>query len=188
MYAFEPASGPLHFLHENVTLNSLENKVHIYDVAISDRQGEITFFEQRNPKYKYLKYNLGGMSGEIPDKQKTKFKPYQVKTITLDQFTKNHKIDGIGLIKIDTEGTEDKILTAASKTIKRDRPIIICETLFNTIEDKMETIMKNHGYLFFNFKDGKLEQVNTIIRDKDDGVRDCFFIPPEKEAMISKYR
>jgi FkbM family methyltransferase len=187
VHAFEPAGGPLHYLRKNVTLNNAANIISVYDIALSDSNGELTFFEQRNPKYPYLEHNLGGMSGEIPDRGKDKFKPYQVGTMTLDHFTAEMDIRGIDLMKIDTEGTEDKILSKASATIERDRPIIICETLFNKIEDKLEGIMKDHDYLFFNFVDGKLKETDTIRRLADNGIRDCFFVPPEKKELIDNY-
>ena len=187
VYAFEPASGPLHFLRENIDLNHLTNNIHIIDVVLSDTNGEITFFEQYNPKYSYLKHNLGGMSGEIPTGDKNKFKPYQVRTISLDQFVNKQNVKDIELIKIDTEGTEYKILEQSTGVIKRDRPIIICETLFNKNEDKLEMIMKRHGYQFYNYKNNRLFKVDSISRSVDDGVRDCFFVPPEKTQFIEKY-
>jgi len=44
----------------------------------------------------------------------------------------------LNLIKMDTEGTEHLILENAQKTIKRNEAIVICETLFNKIENELE--------------------------------------------------
>ena len=75
----------------------------------------------------------------------------------------------------------------SSRTIGKLRPIIVCETLYNRIEDKLEKLMKNYGYEFYNHFNNKLIKTETIVRDKDDGVRDCFFVPSEKTHLISNY-
>jgi hypothetical protein len=157
------------------------------EIALSDKVGEIDFYEQRNAKYNYLKYNLGGMSGVNPNFDKSSFIPKRVMTTTLDNFVKKHKVAQIDLMKIDTEGNEVKVLKGAEKTISKERPIIICETLFNKIEAELQEIMQGYGYLFYNYNNGKLIRTETLMREKDDGVRDCFFVPPEKNDMVKKY-
>lgn len=187
VYSFEPAKGPLHFLKQNVDLNKASNCVEVSDLALSSETGKVDFYEYLNPKYPYLKHNLGGTSSLKHKETQKVVSKTKVKTITLDSFVADRNIAQVDLIKIDTEGTEDKILSKAEKTINRDRPIIICETLFKKIESELEKIMRGHDYLFFNHADNRLIQVDTIVREKDDGVRDCFFIPKEKIHLINKY-
>ena len=184
VHAFEPAQGPLHYLRKNVFLNGLEKQISIHSTALSIESGEVKFYEVRNKKYSYLPYNLGGVGSLNEDTSKT---AYTVKTETLDQFVTEKSISVVDLIKIDTEGTENFILQGAEETIRQFHPIIICETLFDKIEDKLEAIMKSHGYLFFNHVSGKLKKVGTLIRRKDDGVRDCFFVHPSKLHLIEKF-
>ncbi len=47
--------------------------------------------------------------------------------------------------------------------------------------------MKSFGYQFFNHSNNELYLVDTIIRKEDDGIRDCFFVHPEKYHLIKKY-
>ncbi len=51
--SFEPATGPLFFLKENVRINDLSN-IRVESLALSDRSGEIDFYEVKNNKYTYL--------------------------------------------------------------------------------------------------------------------------------------
>lgn len=184
VHAFEPAQGPLHYLRKNVLLNNLEKQISIHSKALSIESGEVKFYEVKNKKYSYLPYNLGGVGSLKEDASKT---AYTVKTETLDHFITEKSISDVNLIKIDTEGTENFILQGAEETIRQFHPIIICETLFDKIEGKLEAIMKRHDYLFFNHVNGKLKKVKTLIRMKDDGVRDCFFVHPSKLHLIERF-
>jgi FkbM family methyltransferase len=184
IYSFEPAQGPLHYLLKNVSLNDFDKKISVQPIALSSQSGEIMFYEVKNKKYTYLPHNLGGVGSLKEDASKL---AYSVKTETLDQFISKTSISHIDLIKIDTEGTENSILKGAEESIKKFCPIIICETLFNKIEDKLEVIMKSHGYLFFNHENGHLRKVESLIRSKDDGVRDCFFVHPSKLHLIANF-
>ncbi len=181
VFSFEPSTGPLYFLTRNKEINNLNDQISINSIALSNSNGEATFYEVVNSKYPYVKYNLGGVGSLQADSLK---KPIIVKTETLDHFVQQKRISSIDLIKIDTEGTENFILQGAEQTISRDKPIIICETLFNKIEHRLEEIMKSHGYHFYNYKKGKLHKVATIVRSHDDGVRDCFFVHPSKVHWI----
>jgi hypothetical protein len=96
-------------------------------------------------------------------------------------------VQGVDLMKLDTEGAEAIILQGASKTIQRDKPIIICETLFNKIEGELERIMRSFDYSFYNHTGQGLQKVDSIIRNEDDGIRNCFFVPREKVSLIKEW-
>jgi len=183
VFAFEPASAPYHYLRENIRINQLQN-ASAYPLALSDAVGEIEFFEVDNPKNYHSKYNLAGtgtLKGEDLSGQ-----PYvsrKVPTTTLDEWIKTQNTS-IDLIKIDTEGTEHRILSGADELLRKHAPIIICETLFRVIEDKLEDIMRRYDYHFFNYRNGKLHRTKTLIRETDNGFRDCFFVPSGKLSWI----
>lgn len=187
VHAFEPAMGPFVYLEKNIDLNRVNNRIRKYKIALSDSIGIIDFYEYKNPKYKYLKYNLGGVSCEVNNTMSNNMEKTQVEATTLNDFANNNLQSGIDLIKIDTEGTENKILENAKAILESIRPIIICETLFNKIEGDLDLLMKKNNYLFYNFVNDKLIKVETIVRKTDNGVRDCFFVPKEKEELIIKY-
>ncbi len=183
---FEPASGPLFYFRENVQINDFKN-IKIEDVALSHQEGEITFYEIKNNKYTYLEHNLAGEGNAGSMVSGRNFVPVHVKSTTLDKYVQENKQEKIDLIKMDTEGTEDLILQQAQHVLTAMQPIIICETLFDKIESKLEPILKSYGYEFYNHTANGLEKVGSIIRQEDDGVRNCFFVHPSKLYLIEDF-
>ncbi len=179
VYAFEPAPGPLHYLKANVAINKVESAVRIVGMALSNKPGTLRFSPPLIRKYSFLEHQLGG-TGHVGGAQAL----IEVAADTLDQYMCNKQID---MIKLDTEGSEDLVIAGASDVIRTRRPIIICETLFNKIEPALETLMASYGYTFYNHQHGKLFKTPTIYRAADDGVRDCFFVPPEKASWIQEF-
>lgn len=185
--SFEPAAGPLHYLKLNVEVNKIQKNVTVESYAIGDQEGQIEFNEVFNEKYKYLTHNLAGEGNAGSKINSARFKTNQVESMTLDHYLASKKTTSIDLIKLDTEGTEADILRHAKGVIARDQPIIICETLFNTIEKELEEIMSQYDYQFFNHVGNGLQQVKSIERAKDDGVRNCFFVPSGKIHLIEEF-
>ncbi len=186
-HAFEPALGPKFYLNENISINQFQNNIKAIDLALSNKTGNIDFYEVENVKYKYLKYNLAGEGNAGTKTTSRDFVKNTVKTLTLDNYVKLNDIDNIDLIKIDTEGTEIDILKSGKKSIEKYHPIIICETLFNAIEDELDVFFRELNYEFYNHTEKGLEKVLTIKREKDNGIRNCFFVPKSKLDLISKF-
>ena len=188
VHAFEPASGPFHFLEQNIMINDFKARVWIHPIALSNKKAEVEFFEILNPEGTLAKYNLSGVGGlkKTHETQEHSVRK-MVRAETLDDYKSRLNLRSYDLIKIDTEGTENLVLEGAAEIIKTHKPIIICETLFNKIEGKLEAIMKDHGYLFLNHENGELHKTETIIRTTDNGVSDCFFVHREKIHLIQEY-
>lgn len=184
--AFEPANGPLFYFRENIKINKLKN-IKVESLALSDKEGEIIFYEVRNKKYTYLEHNLAGEGNSGSKTIGRNFVPISVKTNTLDKYVENVKEVSIDLIKMDTEGTEHFILENSDNVLRLMKPIIICETLFNTIELELEKLMLSYGYEFYNHTEMGLKKVNTIVRKEDNGVSNCFFVHPNKFYLIEEF-
>lgn len=183
---FEPATGPLFYFRENVRINNCQN-IRVESLALSHQQGEITFYEVKNEKYRYLTHNLTGEGNAGSKTTQRNFVPNPVKTTTLDQYVSDVEEANIDLIKLDTEGTEYLILSHAAQVLDQMKPIIICETLFNVIEAELEQLFKTHGYEFYNHTENGLIKVETIVRNVDDGVRNCFFVHPSRYHLIKEF-
>ena len=184
--AFEPASGPLFYLKENIRLNNFK-KISVEEIALSEKNGEIKFYEIKNGKYTYLEHNLAGESNAGSKTTDRNFVPVQVTTQTFDAYVEQVKEEKIDLIKIDTEGTEHLILKQSHSVLKNFKPIIICETLFNTIESDLEAVFRKYGYDFYNHTEDGLVKVDGIIRKQDNGIRNCFFVHPSKFDQIKEF-
>jgi len=150
-YAFEPSKGANFYLSENVKLNNFSNRITIESCALMDTSGEIDFYEIRNKKYPSI-YNLSG-EHNIGTKTYKLSQKTKVKATTLDAYFLNNNINTLDLIKLDTEGAEGYILKGASEVIKQHQPIIICELLFDKIENQLEAIMQAHEYKFYAHTD-----------------------------------
>jgi hypothetical protein len=88
---------------------------------------------------------------------------------------------------MDTEGTENLILESSDFILTEMKPIIICETLFNTIEPELEKIMSSYGYEFYNHMPSGLQKADTIIRKENNGISNCFFVHPDKYHLIEEF-
>ena len=186
-YAFEPALGPKHFLNENIKLNGFEKNIIPIDLALSNETGVIDFYEVESLKYNYIKYNLAGEGNAGTKKTSRNFIKNTVNATTFSAFVASQNLDHIDLIKIDTEGTEFEILMSGKSEIEKFEPIVICETLFNTIEGKLEDFFKDLDYEFFNHTPLGLEKAATLRRTTDDGIRNCFFVPKSKLELITSF-
>jgi len=182
---FEPASGPLYFYKKNVSRNNFSN-IKVEAIALSEKSGTIDFYEISNPKYKYLKHNLAGENNAGSKSKGRNYVKITVNTETLDNYV-SRNFKEVDLIKIDTEGTEHYILQNADNVLSKMQPIIICETLYNVIESDLEQIMRKYGYEFYNHIPQGLKKVDTIVRDNDNGVRNCFFVHPNKTHLIEAF-
>lgn len=188
VYAFEPADGAHYFLIKNIKENNLQNKISAHKIALSTANDKIDFYEVGSLKYPYLKHVLSGENNTGTKKTSRKFIKKEVVAQSLDYFIKLHNINRIDLIKIDTEGTEFNILKSGEEFIKKFTPIVICETLFNTTEIDLEIYFNSLDYKFYNhIPNTGLIEVQTLTRNVDDGIRNCFFVPKSKFYLISKY-
>jgi FkbM family methyltransferase len=184
--AFEPATGPLFYFRENIRINSFKN-IKVESIALSHMDGEIDFYEIKNKKYKYLEHNLGGESNTGSKTSGRNFVLNRVKTSTLDNYISRTGERNIDLIKMDTEGTENLILEYSAKVLGEMRPIIICETIFDTIEPELDRIMRSYGYEFYGHIPAGLLKQDTIVRKEDDGIGNCFFVHPDKYHLIEEF-
>jgi len=187
VFAFEPAYGPKHFLTKNIEINNFSKNISAIQLALSNTIGEIDFYEVKSLKYKYINYNLAGEGNAGTKKTSRNFIKNTVKATTLNIFVDTNKIQNIDLIKIDTEGTEIDILKSGIESLKKFQPIIICETLYNTIENDLDHFFNELDYEFYNHVENGLKKVSTIKRDIDNGVRNCFFVPKSKQHLISPF-
>lgn len=182
VHAFEPAEGPNYFLLQNIQLNHLEARITPHQLALSSKLGTATFHLLDNPKYPSI-YNLSG-EHNLETKTHLRHKKVQVKTSTLDYFVHENNLSKLDLIKIDTEGNEHHILQHGLETILKLKPIIICEVLYNTIENELDELVKQIDYFIYQVKKDGLRLVSSLKRNYDDGVRNCFFVPPSKIHLI----
>jgi FkbM family methyltransferase len=184
-YSFEPATGPFHYLQKNCKSNQIKSII-CEKLAIYNTEGQTEFLEVKNNKYKYLKYNLAG-EGNLGTKEgQREYIKNIVHTTTLENYVHKNSIDKIDLIKIDTEGTEHLILQKAKSILDNLKPIVICEILFQKNELELEQIFTESNYEMYIDDNSYLKKVKTIIREKDDGIRNVFFIHSSRKNKLDQ--
>ncbi|MEM7381552.1 MAG: FkbM family methyltransferase, partial [Bacteroidota bacterium] len=181
--AFEPSTGPLKYLSDNVKINEMSDSINIHPYALSDEKGDIDFYEVFNPKFP----KILNLSGEHNTGAKKEI-PSQKVTVSAKRLSDiRHQTPAIELIKIDVEGAELSVLHGGLEAIKKDRPLIICEVLYNLNESELESYFKDLEYSFFAHIGHGLKKKSTLLREEDDGIRDVFFVPVEKESMVEEF-
>ena len=116
IYAFEPVYYEI--LTINVEQNNLKDKILIYPIGLSDKkeqlQGGLIDFS--------INVNYGFTQLDNLEKANDTSK-YIIDIITLDSLN----IENVSFIKIDTEGSERKVLDGAFNTIIKNLPTILIE-------------------------------------------------------------
>lgn len=130
-YIFEPNK----IFYKNIKENLDKNiNYKIFNIALCDQDSEMEFMQIPtstshiiNKKYNAYKNSIDTNNIEI------------VKTNKLDTIIQNKEVKGI---KIDVEGSELSLLKGATKTIKRNRPIILL-----SIYHKWDDLFKLQDYI-----------------------------------------
>jgi FkbM family methyltransferase len=186
--AFDPSNAANYFVNENIRLNRFSDKITFFKYAMSDKTETLDFFEVKNRKYPYLKYNLGGSSSLINHPKL--FNKISVQAFSFDNFlaeNPNHNFE-IDIIKIDAEGAEPNIIRGMTATIEKYKPIIICEILLDNVGGEIEKLFIELGYLFFLNRGKKLVPVKQILKNEsDDEIYNYFLVHPLKLYVFQEF-
>ena len=132
--AIEPARSNFELLVRNIKINGLENKVLPLNIAISDEDSISKLFAHKG-------------SGDFSLLHKSE-KFQKVITKKLDNVIRELKITpkDIKLIKIDVEGSEEKVLHGSFKILREGKPMVILECTEKQKQLECFKVLKNFGY------------------------------------------
>ena len=127
VHAFEPQQGIYRLLRANLALNDSTNVV-THNVALYDRAGPMrlappdrqevpTPMRDGHPDYARIT-NAAALTFEVADEGGG-----EVHAVALDDLA----LEGVALIKVDTQGADLRVLRGAEDTIRRCRPVILFE-------------------------------------------------------------
>tara|TARA_B110000971_G_C19937060_1_gene466878 strand:- start:298 stop:1032 length:735 start_codon:yes stop_codon:yes gene_type:complete len=184
IYAFEPQKHCVKILHKRFSKNK---RIKIYDYAIDTKSGSNIFYEQGpgDVHAGFYKVNIKSKDHIDLKNKKIKNKNYinqinnkvLVKTISLDQFINKENIKRINLLKIDTEGHEEKVLKSLKKNINKVDIILLEMTFWDYYEKtvnffSIEKIIRNHfslydiSYIAKNPKNFRTDYIDVIYVNK----------------------
>jgi FkbM family methyltransferase len=131
VYAFEP-TNTFSMLEDNILYNNITNAV-LEKKALGNKSG---VFKDTIPIV------WGVEEKEVMDAEAKKLCGYsqiemetnEYEFITIDDYCKQHELDKVDCIKIDTDGFDFEILIGAKETMNRFSPVLIMEIYGQTLK------------------------------------------------------
>ena len=165
VHSFEP--NPLIFPYLNKNLQKLIKNLTLYNVALSDKNGET---ELRIPiRNKYANknnyeemYESGRATIHKNNIINSEYNSFKVRTVKLDDILINNPI---GFVKIDAEGHEKVILVGAKEIIKKRKPNLLVEIEERYTNEKIESTIEfinNLGYKSYFLEKNNLTKTKKL--------------------------
>lgn len=157
IHSFEPIPAVFTILQKNVAINNFSIINH--ELALSDFNGTAKIYMPFDSDFAYsVTVNQNRLN------KNTKVKELTIYTKTLKTFIEENKIKSIDLMKIDVETHEPEVLLGMGEYLQLFKPTMIIEVLDNEIANRLNTILENFDYLYFNIDDEKnsIRQVTKI--------------------------
>jgi FkbM family methyltransferase len=152
IFAFEPYQANVERLRSNLELNKAAN-VNIIPAALGDEEKEITLSVPSDKSVSDTSSAVPGFSVSTYGGHK-KWTTISVPQTTIDRFAALKGLENIDLVKIDVEGYEIPVLKGGLESIRRCRPIILCEILGENIKQsffsEFSTTHNYYRYLVLN--------------------------------------
>jgi FkbM family methyltransferase len=123
VYAFEPASRTAAALRLHLQCNGVADRVEVIEAAAADRTGSAVFWEQETS---FVASLVEAAARREERRYRTSLEARRVRTLTLDQFCLERELEP-GIIKVDVEGSEARVLQGAGDLLQRARPVIFLE-------------------------------------------------------------
>ena len=180
---FEPEEENLQTLRKHIEINDVAN-IEVVDKVVCDADGPRTFYYNRDNDGAHCLWDVS--LHPFNKKSAADPKSRTVEATTLDTVIGALGLDGIKVLKIDTEGAEHQVIEGAVGTIKgSDIPFILCELndfgldLMGSSQTAFRSFMKELGYdTFLMDKEGdfpKLLPNSVTIASKSNLVSNVLF-------------
>ncbi len=166
-YAFEPVLEFKRVEEETIKLNRLENLCKVYNVGLSNQNGQQQIF---------LAGTGSSFNREFVGKQAGASRT--VKIVRLDDFAKAENLPGPDFMKIDVEGLELDVLQGCAGLLGSFKPVIWYESaktikagnFYNQNFNKTFEFLNQLGYRIFLQAGEKLSEIAGLPKAVPDGV------------------
>ncbi len=154
IHSFEPIKSEIEIMSEKF---KNDEDVKLNNFALGETQGEKSFnisaltgassFNKINNNSRWIKVRSKEQNTTISEFSKST----KVEITTLDEYFFKEKIKHIDLLKIDTQGYEDKVLEGSLKTLGENKiKAIVTEVMFDDCYDKYFTFSDIEKFLLPN--------------------------------------
>jgi FkbM family methyltransferase len=154
IHTFEPIESQFNIINEKF---KNDKNVNLNNYALGEIIGEKDFnISAQTGASSFNKINQNSKWIEVRSKEyKTTINKFisttKVKIFTLDDYFLNNNIDKIDLLKIDTQGYEDKVLQGSINTLKQNKiKAVVTELMFDNVYDKYLTFSDVEKFLLPN--------------------------------------
>ena len=155
VYAFEPVSRVYKKLEENIALNGFD--IVPVEKAASNKNGKAIIYDTNTEHVYSVTVNKNLSLPETPVKET------EIETVRLDTFINEHQVPPVQLLKIDVETHEPEVLEGLLPLLREHRPTLLIEILNNEVGNKVQELLKDLDYLYFNINErGGIRQVSSI--------------------------
>jgi len=175
VYSFEPLQKSFSVLQKTVKVFHLNNVV-CHAVSLGDRVALVEFIGGTGrPGNTYLAHIRGVNENNVADFQ-------MVTMTTLDTIVSEQGIRQVDFIKCDVEGAELLVFRAGKNTLRRHRPIVMCElsqtamSRYNSSTDDIFSIFNELDYQSFAWLESNLASINHRIHETYNYI----FLPRER--------
>lgn len=157
VYAFEPVKRVFDKLEANIKLNGYD--IIAIEKATSNTDGSAVIYDTDNEHTYSVAVNKN-----IAEKG-AKVNEVKIETITLDSFVEEYELSKIDLIKIDVETHEPEVIEGFRKYIGQFKPTLLIEILDDQVGKRVEDLIKDLGYLYFNIDEKRsIRKVDRITK------------------------
>lgn len=133
--AIEPNEAGLTALRANVEYNELRN-VDVVAEAASDATGSVTFARYEYSLVGHIHHPGAGADADL----------VEVPSVTLDDLVFERGHPPPVFVKIDAEGSEERVLKGSARLLRDVRPVVLVEVRSGWMWDHVSAIMRDHRY------------------------------------------
>ena len=126
IHAFEPFDKVRSRLNHHIELNNLKN-IQVHGVGLGETAGEFDFYAPTGSNR-----GIGSFVAATRDKGNVPIGKLQV--VRGDEYFQASGIPDVQIIKIDVEGLEKGVLRGLSQTLRKCRPLVVCEVTYGAPE------------------------------------------------------
>jgi FkbM family methyltransferase len=191
---FEPNPSCVHYLRKLIQVNGFRN-AQIIPAGLSDAWGMVTLSG-------YAESEDDTSASTIPGFREHPAWSFPAPVMPLDDVPQLRTLEKIGIIKIDAEGAEEKVIGGAQQVIGKFRPFVLCEILpvYNAQnkerEQRQDRLLELLGILDYKLyriiKTGDsglhyFKRMEAITMHEDCNLSDYLFIPAEQVSRAEKH-
>lgn len=152
--SIEPDKEAFMWIKKSIAKNKYEN-IKAYNAAASDTNG----------KCKMYLGKVTGWSSLVYDKQSTKNEAVETSSVRLDDLLSKEDKKNVSVIKIDTQGSELKVIRGAKQIIRQSRGIRIImdagDLKTQNERDELMNILRKEGFVILEINNGMKEIQQT---------------------------